>query len=393
MKLVYFVFLTIISSLSIDLTSKQSICNAARYIQLGEWNYYEGLKYGGTVGMFSPPNYWWNSAEAFGGLINYYSYCEQSNSTLLKLISEGMIHQAGENGDYMPQNQTTVEGNDDLGQWGIALLEAIDHSFPDPANNSWYGLTLNIYQQLLSKWDSSQCGGGLRWQMYDWKRGYDYKNTITNGLLFHLAARLGRYASLEEQSSYVLTANNVWNWMQNIGLIEYEWSNTTLCYQINIYDGGHVDDDCVAKDTNKWSYNYGVLMAGCANMYILTGDIKWLTRTTDIWTASKALFFNQDKIMQETTCKAQNNCNNDERSFRSLFSRHMKETILTIPGLKDDMKPYMQSSAAAAAQSCSGGSDGITCGFDWSQQGWDGVYGLGEQMSALETVLLATAYN
>jgi mannan endo-1,6-alpha-mannosidase len=40
----------------------------------------------------------------------------------------------------------------------------------------------------------------------------------------------------------------------------------------------------------------------------------------------------------------------------------------------------------AAAQSCTGGNDGVTCGHKWWTEGWDGQYGVGEQMSALEVI-------
>jgi mannan endo-1,6-alpha-mannosidase len=40
----------------------------------------------------------------------------------------------------------------------------------------------------------------------------------------------------------------------------------------------------------------------------------------------------------------------------------------------------------AAAQSCTGGNDGVTCGHKWWFDGWDGEYGVGEQMAALEVV-------
>ena len=45
---------------------------------------------------------------------------------------------------------------------------------------------------------------------------------------------------------------------------------------------------------------------------------------------------------------------------------------------------WIQASALGAAQSCSGGRDGHTCGLNWFYDGWDGKWGLGEQMSALE---------
>lgn len=40
----------------------------------------------------------------------------------------------------------------------------------------------------------------------------------------------------------------------------------------------------------------------------------------------------------------------------------------------------------AAAQSCSGGNDGVTCGHRWWTDGWDGEFGVGEQISALEVI-------
>lgn len=48
---------------------------------------------------------------------------------------------------------------------------------------------------------------------------------------------------------------------------------------------------------------------------------------------------------------------------------------------------WLNASAYAAAQSCSGGTDGHTCGLNWFSGGWDGMYGLGEQMSALEALV------
>jgi mannan endo-1,6-alpha-mannosidase len=56
------------------------------------------------------------------------------------------------------------------------------------------------------------------------------------------------------------------------------------------------------------------------------------------------------------------------------------------PFLKPLVMPYIQASAQAAAQQCSGGTDGVTCGMRWSTGGpvWDGSYGVGQQMAALE---------
>jgi len=79
-------------------------------------------------------------------------------------------------------------------------------------------------------------------------------------------------------------------------------------------------------------------------------------------------------------------CNTDQRSFKAYLSRWLAATTLLAPWTADTIMPLLQSSALAAAQSCSGGSDGVTCGNKWWVAGWDGLYGVGEQMSALEVI-------
>ena len=44
----------------------------------------------------------------------------------------------------------------------------------------------------------------------------------------------------------------------------------------------------------------------------------------------------------------------------------------------------LRGSAIAAAKQCTGGERGITCGTRWYEDGWDGTYGVGQQMNALE---------
>ena len=56
------------------------------------------------------------------------------------------------------------------------------------------------------------------------------------------------------------------------------------------------------------------------------------------------------------------------------------------PWLENSVSPFLQASAAAAAKSCSGGTDGVTCGTSWQAGKWDGAYGVGQQMSALEVI-------
>jgi mannan endo-1,6-alpha-mannosidase len=64
----------------------------------------------------------------------------------------------------------------------------------------------------------------------------------------------------------------------------------------------------------------------------------------------------------------------------------MAATTKVAPWTADQILPLLASSAQAAAQSCSGGTDGNMCGTKWTQAGWDGTYGVGQQMSALEVI-------
>nr|WCU24493.1 Dfg5 [Candida metapsilosis] len=376
-------FTTVVHSVELNVDDKDSICSAAQIVSDGMWNYYEGFKYGGVVGMFASPNYWWNAGEAFGGLVDYYSYCDSGNSTLKQWIYDGMYHQAGENFNYIPSNQSMTEGNDDQGVWGMAIMEAVERNFSNPESHSWLEMAQAIYNTMEARWDTEHCGGGLRWQIFTWNSGYDYKNAISNGCLFHIAARLARYTGNE--TAYLPTAERVWNWMEEVNFLTEETNGN-----LRIYDGANTENNCSKVTDLRWSYTYGVFMTGCAYLYNLTGDETWKFRAGEVLDAANAYFFN-NSIMQETTCQPSGKCNNDQRSFRCLFSRCLGLTMKIIPEFEDKIRPNLEASAKGAAQSCSGGTDGVTCGEDWSANGWDNQYGLGEQMSALEVMLALIA--
>ncbi|EMG51122.1 DFG5 Mannan endo-1 [Candida maltosa Xu316] len=372
-------FTSSVQSVALTINDKDSICAAAKLVADGAWNYYEGFKYGGVVGMFAPPNYWWNAGEAFGGLIDYYTFCDPTNDTLKQWLYDAMYHQAGENYNYIPSNQSMTEGNDDQGVWGMAIMQAVERNFTNPEAHSWISMTQAVFNTMNARWDTGNCGGGLRWQIFTWNSGYDYKNSISNGCLFHLAARLAKYTG--NSSIYIETAEKVWQWMDDVGFLTEEDNGNS-----RIYDGAKVENNCSTVTDLRWSYTYGVFMSGCAYLYNFTGDTIWQTRALELVEASLSYFF-ANKIMQETTCQPYNLCNNDQRSFRSLFSRCLGLTMLLMPETRDQILPYLEASAAAAAQSCSGGDDGVTCGENWSAAGWDGVYGLGEQTSSLEVIM------
>lgn len=91
--------------------------------------------------------------------------------------------------------------------------------------------------------------------------------------------------------------------------------------------------------------------------------------------------------MYEVACEPNGKCDVDQRSFKAYLARWMAATTKMAPFTYDTVMTKLQASAAAAAQQCSGTPTGNTCGLEWTKGAqWDGSYGVGEQMSALEVI-------
>jgi len=112
---------------------------------------------------------------------------------------------------------------------------------------------------------------------------------------------------------------------------------------------------------------------------------KWRSRVQGLLERSK-IFFTEDRIIFEAVCERNGKCDVDQRSFKAYLARWMAACTTVAPWTYDTIMPYLRTSAMAAAQSCVGGNDGVTCGHKWWVDGWDGQYGVGEQMSALEVI-------
>ena len=367
----------LVNAVYLDLNDYASLQKATSLIAVGLMDYYIGDRYGGTVGMFSQPYYWWEAGGAWGTLLDYWFYMQ--NDTYNDLIMAALLHQTGENDDYVPLNQSTTEGNDDQAFWGIAVLQATERNFTNPPadepHKQWLYLSQAVFNTMALRWDSADCGGGLRWQIFVWNSGYDYKNSVSNGALFHIAARLARYTGNE---TYVYWANKVFDWMYEIGLISHGAN-------MFVYDGASITNNCTKIVPYQWTYNAGLILAGAAYMYNYTKDEIWLERTHTLLKSCDVFFVNN--IIYEAACQPSDTCNNDQRSFKGYLARFMGLTAQLVESTQDQIMTYLNASAYAAAKSCSGGYDGHTCGLNWFVGKWDGKYGLGEQMNALDVMV------
>lgn len=370
-------FAALCESLELDINDSGSIQYTTSQIVQGLLNYYAGDEYGKPVGLFTAPYYWWESGAAWGSMLDYWWYTEDDQYN--ELIKEALLAQVGDKWDYVPLNQSTTEGNDDQAFWGMTVMAAAERNFTNPEDDEpqWLYLAQAVFNTMAHRWDDEECGGGLRWQIFKWNSGYDYKNSVSNGCFFHLAARLARFTS---NNTYVEWAEKTWDWMNQTMLLDDSGDGNYIL----TYDGVSTNDNCTKVASTQWTYNAGLMLSGAAFLYNHTENQVWSDRLYSLL-EGVSIFF-RDGIMFEAACQARQNCNNDQRSFKAFLSRFLGLTAQLVPGTRDIIDWYLTSSAVAAAKSCSGGSDGVTCGLDWQRDDWDGYYGLGEQMSALEVI-------
>ncbi|OKL62430.1 Mannan endo-1,6-alpha-mannosidase DCW1 [Talaromyces atroroseus] len=338
--------------------------------------YYTGNQPGDNPGNLPSPYYWWEAGAMFGALVDYWAYT--GDSTWNDMTTQALLWQASPDADFMPQNQTMTEGNDDQSFWAMAALSAAERNFPNPPANKpqWLALAQAAFNSQAARWDDSSCQGGLRWQIFTWNNGFDYKNTISNGCFFNIAARLAKYT---DNQTYADWAEKTWKWTVDVGYLTSEY---------RFWDGANIATNCSNYNKIEWTYNSGVYLLGAANMYNFTnGSEIWRERTLQILNATSVFFSNDpENVMYERACEPINTCKVDQRSFKAYLSRWMAETTQIAPFTYDIIIPRLRASALAAAKTCTGGPNGTSCGLKWTDQKWDGSLGVGEQMSVLEVL-------
>ncbi|KAL2754444.1 glycoside hydrolase family 76 protein, partial [Sodiomyces alcalophilus JCM 7366] len=359
-------------------TRQESIRNAAGTLAHGAMSYYKGNVSDDKelVGDLPDPYYWWQAGALWGAMLDYYHYT--GDPTYNKVILEAILApvNTGPHHDFNPPEHFDELGNDDLGFWGFVVMSAAERNFPQPnaALPSWLDFGKNIFRALSSRWDEKKCGGGLFWQVFESNpNGVNYKNTVTNGGLFQLAARLARATG---EHVYADWANRVWDWSTARGLIGKK---------LVVYDGAHASDGCKRVNHVAFTYTAGIHLHGAAVMAEVTGDKAWEERAHGLLKAAAQHFF-KDSVLYEPACEPSDMCNHDMKSLKGYLARFMWQSTYHLPSLAPKVRELLEASALAAAKSCSGGKDKATCGQRWYTGGFDGSVGLGQQMCALETV-------
>ena len=345
-------------------------------------SYYDGDQPGKIPGILPgpPPSgdyYWGEAGQMWNTLIAYAQ--ATGDSSYNDLISKGLLWQTGPNNNFLPPNWTASLGNDDQGMWGMAAMTAAETNFTAGPSNNWLDLAKNVFENLASpdRWNATgedSCGGGLRWQVLAFNAGYDYKNSISTGVLFNLAARLAR---LTGNATYAEWADRTWTWMEDVGFMTADGA---------IYDGAHVATNCTDINKAQFSYTLGVFIEGAAHMYNSTGGKdEWKNRLSTLVNNGTSYFTDGDKCVPvEPSCEADGRCTTDMLAFKSVLLRGLSAAAQFAPyTVGGKVGCVLGAAAGATAEACGDGDKGAQCGFAWTAGKDDGLHGAGQQMNAL----------
>ena len=275
-------------------------------------------------------------------------------------------------------------------------MDAAELGFPNPPADQpqWLSLVQAVFNDQTDVWDADTCHGGMRWQIFPYNIGYDYKNVGANGGYFHLAARLARYTGNHTYADY---AERMWNWIDSTSIFLKSPDNST----IHVWDGIHVIN-CSEPTRASFTYNAAMVVAGAAYMYDFTnrnatwgGRLQALLNGMDeyfvVASNTPAAPHKQSPINGTILCdpivEFAPTDNQDQPSFKAYTSRWLAVTSQLAPFTEPWIRTRIHDSAIGAAKQCLGSAanqqPGTVCGRQWYSTTWDGYYGLGEQMSAL----------
>lgn len=374
------------------INTTEDIKQSARTLAYDLMLLYQGNKTGQIPGILpGPPSsglgdyYWWEGGAMMGTYVDYWKLT--GDTSYNAVVTQGILHQVGENRDFMPANHTASLGNDDQGFWGMTAMLAAENKFPDPPEDQpqWLALAQAVWTtQANPDRHDEHCGGGLRWQIPFSNSGYNYKNTIANGCFFNIGARLARYT---KNDTYAQHAEQTWDWLWGVNYIDHD--------TYKIWDGAHVPTNCTDINKTPFSYNAAILLQGAAYMYNYTdGSQKWKDRVDKLLDTLLTTFF-EDDIAYEASCEGHvRGCTTDMVSFKGYVHRWTAVVSQIAPYTKDKILPVLKNSAQAAVNQCTGGESGRMCGFFWKNgtyvdpavTGIVGTTGAGERMNVLAAV-------
>ncbi|USP76311.1 glycoside hydrolase family 76 protein [Curvularia clavata] len=301
-----------------------------------------------NLALLPQPFWWWQSGTVVDAILTYTTVT--GDNQYEPLLQNTILSQATAGNDFLTVDAT---GNDDQTWWALAAATAAEVKFPESQGSvPWIDLARNVFNQQTERWGNEKkgaagCKGGLGWKIAkgDGNDGFFYKNSISNGLMFQLAARLAKLSTTtnataaEEAREW---AEKVYDWSLHVGLVNDQY---------DVFDGTDEKNGCADLNHNQWSYNVGVYMYGSAVMAAQTGDAKWVQRTRGFIESANRTFVNSETgALWEAKCEGKEGdeaCNSDQVSFKGLLARWLGATAEVLPEVSLDAKAIVSRAANA----------------------------------------------
>ncbi|KAF3929952.1 hypothetical protein AA313_de0205466 [Arthrobotrys entomopaga] len=344
-----------------------------------------------SVGLLPPEYNFFESALFFNTIMDYAAFT--GDNTYNSLFEKDFFAQVGSNNDFMPSKSSQRIDNDDVGYWALAAMTAAEFG-AKPANSSspsYLNLATNVFNNFVSRWDTTTCNGGLRSQITSSTAGYDYKDTQSNGIFFELSARLGAYTG---NKTYTDWASKISDWTTKTGLTNSETDSTGSSG--SVYNGVTATGGCKKIDKTFFSAQQANYIYGAAAMYNTTKSETWLSQAVLLASYASVTYFGpqmyvddgSSQVVVETACEFQGNCTLSQKAGKNVLFRSLANAITLSAGtnISSIIPVQLNNSAKAAGKSCSSQGD---CGFKWSDLAYDAVAGsgFGEKTAAIESWL------
>ena len=282
--------------------------------QLNDW-------YDWETGLWRTTS-WWNGANVLTAMIENAKLKEDANFIeIIKNTFEKTKHfevPASEKKEAWICSNYINDYYDDEGWWALAWLDAWEWT-EDP---KYLEMSRTIFKDITMGWNDT-CDGGILW-----KKGLEYKSTISNELTMLLAARL-HLADTDSINgrSCLEWSENIWQWMLSSNLMNEK---------DQVQDGTSEKDNKCLVNERVWTYNQGVVLSGLVYLNKINGDPSYLVYAHKIANAALQHMTNEEGVLTETLCEP-GNCNSDQEQFKGIFVRH-----LSVLNERDQKEMYSQ---------------------------------------------------
>ncbi len=273
--------------------------------QAEELTHYLDTWYNKETGLWETTS-WWNAANILTALINN---ARLTNDPSFKFTIADVFHQTKEFEVAATDEKSAWvckdyinDFYDDEGWWALAWLDAWEFT----GEQKYLDMANIIFDDITTGWSDQ---GGLYW-----KKGMDFRGSISNGLAMTLATRL-HLAGTETVNgkSALLWATTIWDWMIDSQLLDANG---------NIQDGIRFENGQESIKENIYTYNQGVVLTGLVNLYKITGNVHYLESAHSLVKATLENLTNSGLVLVEKICEP-DQCNPDAKQFKGIFMRHL----------------------------------------------------------------------